>query len=197
MPKSFSNAFKSSLTSTRIAPAYTIYMKLNDPNNAGSYVYHRYTTGPTWVGTTFNYTHNEKILGFSDVMYRKRLVRNQFVFRVSLADDFWKNIILTDDFQNKNIAIGLTFLNEDRTYIEETDGDDIQQWIIFRGTTSHINLSEDQNQPTAEIYCNPIMSALERSRVRRYTPQEQRRINSLDTGLDQLAALPDNKIIWE
>lgn len=196
MPKGFSNAFKGLLEGTSLSPVYLVTFKLNDPNNAGQYIFLRYTTGPTWVGN-ITYTHNEQLLGFSDVLYRKRLARNQFVLRVSMVDSFWPDIILTDDFQNKRVSIGLTFLDGDQNYLPETDQDDLQQWKIFEGLTSHINLSEENNQPTAEIYCNPIMSALERSRVRRYTPQEQRRIAPSDTGLDQLGTLPDAKIVWE
>lgn len=196
MPKGFSTDFKGLLEGTALSPVYLVTFKLNDPNNAGQYIFLRYTTGPTWIGN-ITYTHNEQLLGFSDVLYRKRLARNQFVLRVSMVDSFWPNIILTDDFQNKRVSIGLTFLDGDQNYLPETDQDDLQQWKIFEGLTSHINLAEENNQPTAEIYCNPIMSALERSRLRRYTPQEQRRIVSSDTGLDQLATLPDAKIVWE
>jgi len=96
---------------------------------------------------------------------------------------------LGENYQGNPCSIYLGALDESHTVI-------VDPYKIFSGKIDTMGIGEGPENATIRLSAESRMIDMTRSRVRRYTPEDQRVDYPLDKGLDYVSSLQEKPIKW-
>lgn len=100
--------------------------------------------------------------------------------------------MLTDNYQGSLVTVHFGFLSEASTGLSVI----ADPFIIFQGLSDTLELSEGAETLTAKMKVESRLIAMEESRARRYTNEDQQISHADDTSLRFVAGLQDKEIVW-
>lgn len=96
---------------------------------------------------------------------------------------------LTEDYQGRTAYIYFACLTDAGAIVADP-------YQIFKGRMDVLEISENSATAVLTMHCENRLIDLQRSKERRYTPEDQKAFYPTDTGLDFVAALQDKQITW-
>lgn len=96
---------------------------------------------------------------------------------------------LGENYQGNACSIYLGALDEDHTVI-------VDPYKIFSGKIDTMNIGEAADSATIRLTAESRMIDMTRSRIRRYTPEDQRVDYPSDKGLDYVSSLQETQVKW-
>lgn len=100
--------------------------------------------------------------------------------------------MLTDDYQGSLVTVFFGFLDEASTGISII----ADPFIVYKGLVDTLELTENAQNVTAKVKVESRLIAMEESRARRYTNEDQQISHSTDTSLRFVAGLQDKELTW-
>ena len=100
--------------------------------------------------------------------------------------------MLTDNYQGSLVTVFFGFLDEADTGLSII----ADPFVVYKGLVDTLELSENANNVTAKTKVESRLIAMEESRARRYTNEDQQITHSSDTSLRFVAGLQDKEIAW-
>ena len=95
-------------------------------------------------------------------------------------------LALTENYQNRNVKV----------YVGTITSGTVAAYEAFSGRMDVMTLQETGDSCTISLTAESRLIDLERPRVRRYTKEDQKLIDSDDTGLNKINALQEKTFEW-
>lgn len=128
------------------------------------------------------------IIAFAPQTETAEIEANGVVVTVNGIDSALIATALTDQYQGRSITIILGALNEDQSIIGT--------YTLFKGLMDIMTISDDGNYSNISIQCENVLIGMNRNKISRFTPTEQKAIYSSDAGFDFVPGLQDKTIRW-
>lgn len=100
--------------------------------------------------------------------------------------------MLTDNYQGSLVTVFFGFIDEASTGISII----ADPFIVYKGLVDTLELSENAQNVTAKLKVESRLIAMEETKARRYTNEDQQITHSSDTSLRFVAGLQDKEIAW-
>lgn len=119
----------------------------------------------------------------------------------------------TQELQAKGLELTLSGIPEDQIALaltEKTRGRPFRMWLasvvdnvvvgtpyrIFTGMMDVLSMNDTGQEASLVLTVENSLIIGQRSKVRRYTSEDQRKYYSNDTGLDRIPQLQDKEVVW-
>lgn len=149
-----------------------------------------------WSGHgTFEFTGNDYIgvgdlLNMSVAEETQDLGASGLTFELSgINGTGLLNKALTEDYQGNTVTLKLGALNENGTIVANPV-------TIFAGTMDVMSLRETGDTATISLKVENKLQLLSRTKVRRYTSEDQKADHANDKGFDYVAVIAEKDISW-
>ena len=96
------------------------------------------------------------------------------------------SLALTENYQNRSVSV----------YVGTITSGTVASYEVFNGRMDVMTLQESGDTCTISLTAESRLIDLERPRVRRYTPEDQKLIDADDTGLDFINSLQEATFEW-
>ena len=138
------------------------------------------------------YTGTGNFLGVSNLQETEELKASGLELTLSGIPSSLLGTMLTDNYQGSLVTVHFGFLSEANTGLSVVS----DPFIIFQGLSDTLELSEGNESLTAKMKVESRLIAMEESRARRYTKEDQLIDFSSDNSLRFVAGLQDKEITW-
>ena len=138
------------------------------------------------------YTGTGNFLGVSNLQETEELKASGLELTLSGIPSSLLGTMLTDNYQGSLVTVHFGFLSEANTGLSVVS----DPFIIFQGLSDTLELSEGNESLTAKMKVESRLIAMEESRARRYTNEDQQILHSNDTSLRFVTGLQDKEIVW-
>lgn len=134
------------------------------------------------------YTGAGNLLSISEIEGTANLQANGVSISLSGIPATILSIALAEDYQNRPASLWLSAIN--------TSGALVAPYLIFKGHMDSMTISEDGEDCSITLQVENELVALERPRVKNFTPEDQALAFTGDKGLDFIAGLQNAEITW-
>lgn len=172
-----------------------------------------------WTGLgTLNWNGEEYIGGgnlvsISEIKEQQGLEANGMVATLSGVPSTIISLVLLENQRGRPFRLYLAAVQTPGTILQE-GGDDIlledgsgsilleaaqlvtSPYRIFNGLMDTIEIIDSAETATINVNVESIMIVGQRSKVSRYTPEDQKKTYSTDKGLDFIPSLQDKEVVW-
>jgi hypothetical protein len=163
----------------------------------------------TWKGNT--YLGGGNLISLSPYQETQDMQAQGLRFSLSGVPSDLLSIAFNDNYQGRPCRLYLVLLNVLDGYIQTEDGSFILQedgsrifledaalagYRFFTGIMDTMDSSDDGKESRLVLSAENIMTLLKRTKVRRYTDEDQRSLYPDDLGLSLIAQLQDKEIVW-
>ena len=138
------------------------------------------------------YSGTGNFLGVSNLSETEELKASGLELTLSGIPSSLLGTMLTDNYQGSLVTVFFGFLSEADTGFSVVS----DPFIIFQGLSETLELSEGSETLTAKMKVESRLIAIEESRARRYTNEDQQISHSDATSLRFVTGLQDKEIIW-
>ena len=186
MTRTLTNSIISELSEPSVIPFFAV--KLEFPSG----------TLRIWTGlgdatiSSETYSGTGSFLGVSSVEESEELKATGLELQLSGIPTSLIGTMLTDDYQGSLVTVFFGFMNETNTGLSII----ADPFIVYKGLVDTLELSENAENVTAKMKVESRLIAMEESRARRYTDEDQKIDFSTDTSLRFIAGLQDKEITW-
>lgn len=135
------------------------------------------------------YTGAGNLLGISELEETKSIEAKGATFQLSGIPSSLISLALTDNYQGRPITCYFGCLDGSGVLVTDPV-------ILFQGIMDVLQIDEGGDTATIGVAAENRLIDLRRSKVRRYTPEDQKQEFAGDLGLDFVAALQEKEIIW-
>lgn len=97
--------------------------------------------------------------------------------------------VLQENYQGNDCKVYIGALNEVNVVITDP-------YLIFSGIIDTMNLTEDADQATIKLTVENRLLDLERTRIRRYTDEDQKLDFTGDVGFEYVGEIQDKELLW-
>ena len=140
-----------------------------------------------WDGDT--YTGAGGMLGMREVQETQTLEAVNVDIQLSGIPSAYISIALTENYQNRPVTIWLGAINSSGAVIADP-------YKIYRGRMDILEIDEGAETATLTMHTENRLIDLQRTKERRYTPDDQKANFPNDTGLNYVSSLQDQAIVW-
>ncbi len=138
------------------------------------------------------YTGTGNFLGISNLNESEEFKATGLELTLSGIPTSLLGTMLTDNYQGSLVTVFFGFLNE----TDQPQSAIADPFVIYKGLSDTLQLSENTENITAKMTVESRLIAMEESRARRYTNEDQQITHSSDTSLRFVAGLQDKEIVW-
>ena len=132
------------------------------------------------------YTGSGNLLGISAIEETAEIGAKGATVTMSGIPSSLLAIALAENYRNRTAAI----------YVGTIDGATVDSYKIFSGRMDLMDLEEQGETCTISLQIENKLIDLERSRVRRYTSEDQKALHSGDKGFEFVNSLQEANIKW-
>ena len=186
MTRTLTNSIISELDNDVVRPFFAV--KLEFPSG----------TLRLWTGlgdatiSSETYTGVGSFLGVSSIEESEELKATGLELTLSGIPTSLVGTMLTDNYQGSLVTLFFGFLTEDATAPALIS----DPFIVYKGLTDTLELSENTDEVVAKLKVESRLIAMEESRARRYTKEDQLIDFTSDNSLRFVAGLQDKEITW-
>ena len=186
MTRDVSASFQAQVEGDSLSPFYAVELTFND--DGGTIL--RYWTGYgeiTFGGETFS--------GFADMLAinvateTTDLQANGASLTLSGLNAATVSLALGEDFQGEPMKVWLGVLDSSGAVIADP-------YMVFEGKMDTMSISQNSDGSSVQITAESSLIDLNRTRVRRYTSQDQKIDYPNDQGLNFVPSIQDLSITW-
>ncbi len=205
MARELSNEFKRYLEKSSLEPFYAIEIDLPDSGTQLNLV-------RVWTGYGILDVGGEDYQGLNTILSIGSIVETMQIqatgadFSLSGVPSDIIGTMLDGTIQGSPITIQIGMIDNSVT---PTVGQDVNGNIItttrkavdspytlFKGRLDAVTIQDNGNTSAVRITCESRLIDLERARVRRYTPQDQKAKFPTDRGFDFVSQIVEKQIVW-
>lgn len=140
-----------------------------------------------WDGITF--TGAGSLLGVKEIRESQTLEAVNVDIQLSGLPSSLVAVALTEDYQNRPVTMWIAALDGTGAIIADP-------YKIYRGRMDVLEIEEGAETATLTMHTENRLVDLQRTRERRFTPEDQKAVYPDDTGLDGVSSLQDRAIVW-
>jgi len=205
MSRDIQTVFKDATEDPVIEPFYTVEIFL-DTNTLRTWTGYGTLTidGIPFEGTG-------ELLTISSVEETAEITASGITINLSGVPSDLLAVALSEPYQGRVCKVGFGIFNQsdfltleggDSLLLEDGDilrlepTSDPIKIELFSGYMDEMNILEDPETSTIELRVENKLIDLEKPRVRRYTPQDQKSEFPFDAGFDYIETLQDKRVVW-
>lgn len=184
MSRAISSAMQAAVAAGTVAPALFCFLDLvSGPvrvwTGVGDYVLDGHTF--TGIGT---------LGGVEPIKETKKVSANGISLTLSGIPEAVVSMVLSERYRGRPVTLWLALFSP-------TDGSLIASpTILFGGLCDTMALSDSGDTSTLTITCESRLIDLQRTRIRRYTDEDQKAAFPGDRGLEFVAGLQNKEVLW-
>lgn len=125
----------------------------------------------------------------SAVEESQELRANNVTFKLSGIPTANISAALSEDYQGRPVTLWLATLDEDYAVIDDP-------LELFSGIMDVMEIQESRETASLTVRCESDLIILQKSKLRRYTPEDQKIDFPDDKGLDFVASIQDAELLW-
>lgn len=188
MSRGITLAYKNAITQDTVRPFLAVDLLFDSPIYLWSGT-HQKSIQPVVGQSTNDYIGVGDLLRMTDIDESLDLGASGVQFELSgISGTNLLTKALTEDYQGKEVIVYLGALN----------GSGLVSGIheIFSGFMDNMIIIENPNNPIIQLKVENRLVALTRTKIRRYTSQDQRGEHPLDQGFDFVTNIAEKDIVW-
>jgi len=186
MTRSVSSSFQAQVEGDSLTPFYAIELEFNDDEATVL----RYWTG--YGDITFDSNTFSGVADFLNIDVATEttdLQANGASITLSALSSATVSLALGEAFQGEPMKIWLGVLDTSGAVIADP-------YMVFEGKMDTMSIAKAGDKSSLTITAESSLIDLNRSRVRRYTPEDQKINYPTDKGLDYIPSIQDLNITW-
>jgi hypothetical protein len=141
----------------------------------------------TWDGN--DYVGAGNLLGVSSVEETMGIEAKGATFTLTGISSSILSLALSEEYQNQPITCWKATLDDAGALIGDP-------FIVFKGKMDVLQIDESGESATLSMQCENRLIDLNRTKLRRYTPDDQKVLYPNDRGLDFVASLQEKELAW-
>jgi len=148
-----------------------------------------------WSGVgqiTYNaevYTGAGQLLGISEMTEVITVEAQGATFQLTGIDNSLLSLALSEPYQGRPITCYFATLTALGAIVADPT-------VLFKGRMDVLQIDEDGSTSTLSMQAENKLIDLKRTKVRRYTPEDQKHEYPADLGLDFVASLQEKELTW-
>lgn len=182
MSRDIQTVFKNATEDPVIEPFYTVEIFL-DTN-----ILRTWTGYGTLVIDGIPFEGTGELLTISSVEETAEIAASGITINLSGVPSDLLAVALSEPYQGRVCKVGFGIFNESTSEPIRIE--------LFSGYMDEMNILEDPETSTIELRVENKLIDLEKPRVRRYTPQDQKSEFPFDAGFDYIETLQDKRVVW-
>jgi len=182
MARGVTSAFNTELTATELEPFFLIDLGFD----SGALYFWTGITPLTWDGNEYIGAGN--LIGISPIGETSEIRAVGVNLTMSGLPASLISIALTEAYQGQPVKIRLGALSSGAVVADP--------YLIFDGRMDIMTIDDAGDTATVSLSAESRLIDLERPRIRRYTPEDQKAVYPNDTGLDYVPVIQDVSIQW-
>lgn len=135
------------------------------------------------------YTGAGNLLGISNISETTDIEARGAVFALTGIDSSIISTALSENYQGRPISCWMGFLGNSPAIVADPV-------LLFKGRMDVLQIDESGAAATLSMQVENKLIDLKRSKVRRYTSEDQKQEYPSDLGLDFVPSLQDMELIW-
>lgn len=141
-----------------------------------------------WSGDTYIGAGN--LLGISAVTETEAITANAVTFTLSGIQSDIISIALSEDYQGRPVSMWTGMFDADKAIVEDPV-------LIFSGSMDVMGITEGGDTAIVSVVAESQLRALTRSSSRKWTSADQKVIQPLDKGFDNVSDVANTSVSWE
>lgn len=133
------------------------------------------------------YTGGGSIISISSISEDAEISAKGISLSISGLDSTVLSYALNENYQGRDIIVRVGTIEDDGT---------VDSYIVFSGLMDVMVVTEDGDTCTISISAESRLIDLERSRIRRYTSEDQKQLYPNDKGFDFVASIQETQVEW-